>query len=390
MNNQTEVDNLRILSAEDDLKRKTTLAGPIAIDRMAALPDIQMNGKKKWIQECIKAFRGPGRVSFDEFLYYRLYANDLPDDPSSLYIGKKIQEKIHFACNSYSWHSTVDDKLLFHTILQAGECPLPEIKAVFGDYVGEISTWKALKTDEALKQYLRTPDTYPVFAKPIDGMFSLGAMLLEKLVNDHVVLSDGAMVSVENLAQYIRAMSKRGYLFQAPLVPHNGVSTLVGGALITARIMVLLSPEQAPRVSTSTLKIPVTGNDADNFWREGNIIAPIDITSGIVGPAITGTSFDTRIIEKHPDTDLEICGYALPDWDKVKDSVLSASEHFPGIRTQGWDVCFTASGPVLLEMNFGGDLNMHQHAHRRGILDSEFSGHLRACGYKGKLPMPSS
>jgi hypothetical protein len=37
---------------------------------------------------------------------------------------------------------------------------------------------------------------------------------------------------------------------------------------------------------------------------------------------------------------------------------------------------------VLLEVNFGGDLNLHQLAHRRGALSDSFAAHLRRCGYR--------
>ena len=39
-------------------------------------------------------------------------------------------------------------------------------------------------------------------------------------------------------------------------------------------------------------------------------------------------------------------------------------------------------GPVLLEVNFGGDLNLAQLAHGAGALDDAYAEHLRRRGYQ--------
>jgi len=38
--------------------------------------------------------------------------------------------------------------------------------------------------------------------------------------------------------------------------------------------------------------------------------------------------------------------------------------------------------PVLLEVNWGGDLNLAQLAHGEGVLDEDYRSHLAACGYR--------
>ena len=39
------------------------------------------------------------------------------------------------------------------------------------------------------------------------------------------------------------------------------------------------------------------------------------------------------------------------------------------------------AGPVLLEVNWGGDLNLAQLATGEGVLDQVYAAHLRRCGY---------
>ena len=88
--------------------------------------------------------------------------------------------------------------------------------------------------------------------------------------------------------------------------------------------------------------------------------------------------------EAHPDTKRSIVGTLIPQWEALKRLVVSAAEILPGIRTQSWDVALAAEGPVLLEVNYGGDLNLAQLAHGAGVLDERYTEHLDRCGYRSR------
>ncbi len=51
---------------------------------------------------------------------------------------------------------------------------------------------------------------------------------------------------------------------------------------------------------------------------------------------------------------------------------------FADTQTQSWDVALSTNGPVFLELNSSGDLNLHQLAHGTGALDDAHRSHLRA------------
>jgi len=100
---------------------------------------------------------------------------------------------------------------------------------------------------------------------------------------------------------------------------------------------------------------------------------------------VHGTGMDMVINAPHPDTGATIVGTIIPNWEKLTELVRTASQVFAGIRTQSWDVALSANGPVFLELNYGGDLNLHQLAHGEGVLDDVYRSHLQRCGYRGKL-----
>jgi hypothetical protein len=99
---------------------------------------------------------------------------------------------------------------------------------------------------------------------------------------------------------------------------------------------------------------------------------------------IRGTGLVMEVNPNHPKTGLLIHGTEIPDWSVVLDLARVASGFFPAVKTQSWDIALTADGPVLLEMNWGGDLNLTQLAHGRGVLDGAYASHLEVNGYDPK------
>lgn len=75
-------------------------------------------------------------------------------------------------------------------------------------------------------------------------------------------------------------------------------------------------------------------------------------------------------IDRHPDTNLPLIGFALPGWDSAIALVKEATRHFPGLGIQNWDVALTPTGPVLIELNTESELAVPQAIHRRGMMDA--------------------
>ena len=110
--------------------------------------------------------------------------------------------------------------------------------------------------------------------------------------------------------------------------------------------------------------------------------APIELETGLTRRVVRGTGAETSLEAAHPDTKRPIVGTLIPQWEALTRLVISAAEILPGIRAQSWDVALAADGPVLLEVNYGGDLNLAQLAHGVGVLDEPYAEHLDRCGYR--------
>jgi hypothetical protein len=146
-------------------------------------------------------------------------------------------------------------------------------------------------------------------------------------------------------------------------------------------LLVLITPD-GPLIHRAVAKITTGHNPADNFWRAGNMLGAIDPANGRIARVVRGTGMDKTLNETHPDTGNSLLGTRIPAWKWLVDLVCEATAVFPGIRTQSWDVALSDRGPVLLEVNYGGDLNLGQLAHGKGVLDDAYADHLRRCGYK--------
>ena len=58
---------------------------------------------------------------------------------------------------------------------------------------------------------------------------------------------------------------------------------------------------------------------------------------------------------------------------------------FPGFICPGWDIAVCEDGPKILEVNYFGDIDLSQRAHRKGFVDDEFLALMRSRGLDGLL-----
>jgi hypothetical protein len=331
----------------------------------------------------VRTMRGPGRLTAHEYFYYQLYDPALARDETLRFVGKRAQQAFHNVCNDTRWFAVTHDKALFYAVARGADLPTPQTLAVYSPGSRNFAA-RTLRTQADLADFLHQPDNYPLFVKPIVGMYSVGAMSLAAIEDDEIRLTTGETAQAADVVRFISEFGQEGFLLQRRLAPHPLLRQIIGQTLPTIRFLVLLGPEGAT-IESAVVKIPVGRNPADNFWRTGNMVGALD-ASGVVTRVVTGVGGGLRHVTEHPDTGFPLLNLPLPDWQQAQELCRTAAGMFPGVRTQSWDVGLSADGPLLLEFNFGGDLNLHQLAHRRGALTPPYIEHLRRCGYRFRLP----
>jgi hypothetical protein len=318
-----------------------------------------------------------------EYFYYRLWDAAQEGANKQRFVGKIAQHAMHVAAGSREWFAASADKILFQSIMDGGGLRTPELTAITqaGRY---LPTAPTITDPTALAGKLRDPSIYPLFAKQVVGKYSLSVLSADRFDphTDEVVLLDETRQKVTEVATSLTGGS--GFLIQRRLSPAPDLAARFGTRLWSARLLVLVTPN-GPVIHRAVAKIATGTNPADNYWRPGNRLGAIDLASGRITRVVHGAGADLVIDAPHPDTGAPIVGTTVPSWQALTDMVRTASQVFAGIRTQSWDIALTSDGPVFLELNYGGDLNLHQLAHGSGVLDATYWEHLRRCGYRGKL-----
>jgi hypothetical protein len=273
----------------------------------------------------------------------------------------------------------VHDKLACYSLLAGLGLPVPETRALYHGG-GRFAAVPVFADPAALAAHLRAGMRYPFFGKPVAGIRSIGVAAIERYDagSDALVLVGGRTLALDGFVKELEPYRKDGYLFQEMLRPHAEVAALCGPRLSTVRLIVLLE-QREPAVLHALWKIPVGDNPADNFWRPGNLLAGLDAGDGRVVRVIQGTGADQLELERHPDTEQPLLGATLPDWPALTALCLKAARAFPGLRMQAWDIALTERGPVLVEVNIGGDFNLPQLAHAKGLMDERFRAFLDRC-----------
>lgn len=329
--------------------------------------------------EVIALRRASTKLAPSEYFYYRLWDDRLTFDEKRAFVGKWAQHRMHIACNDRHWYQTAADKILFHTIMAGAALPVPQVTAI--TQAGRrLCGAPSLDRPDAIAAFLRDPANFPLFAKPAAGKYSLNVISADAYdpASGELVLFGGARQPVLTTAQTMAGGA--GYVIQPRLRPDAEIEAKFGSRLWSVRVLVFIRPN-GPQIHRAVVKIATGDNPADNYWRPGNMLGAVDLSSGRIRGVVRGTGAEMTRDETHPDTGLPVIGFGLPHWTTLCGLAREAATVFPGIRTQSWDIALTDQGPVLLEVNFGGDLNLAQLAEGMGVLDDDYRAHLRQCGF---------
>jgi hypothetical protein len=317
-----------------------------------------------------------GKLSVAEYYQYGLYDDRLFSSSAKReFLGGQLAGKLYRHLNNRFWRAIATDKLVCYAILQGLELPLPQPYAIFhpnGRFFGSVPCFRQPKL---LADYLRQEIPYPFFAKPVNEAHGRGAsavMALDRRT-DRLIFANGEKVTVEQYVAELSSLWRRGYLFQEYLRPSPLIEEICGAHASSIRMMVLLC-DSGPRLIRAVWKVPVGRNMTDNFNHglSGNMLGQVHPETGLIKRVIGGVGLAQSEASVHPETGKPLTGFVLPNWGEVVSVCLAAAAALPGLRFQHWDIAMCPKGPVILEVNANGDLDLAQHAYRAGLYDTQF------------------
>ena len=322
----------------------------------------------------VKLSRGPGKIAFPDFVRLRLFdpqfhgASPLPE-----FVGQRRNRDICVTVNyRHDWYGLLSDKVAVSGYLGSYGLPAIPIRAIYAPEIAA-GSGNVLPDRQALGRFLSTPGNFPLFGKPVEGFQSLGSIGMRafRSAEREIETTDGHRIALDQLLDEVDSNYRSGYVFQPLVRPDPQVDRLCGNRLATLRIVTALT-EAGPRLLRACWKIPAGANMADNYWRDGNLLAQIDLDSGRVLRVSSGAGLDVRFHERHPDSGESLTGFAIPQWQEMRQLALRGAALMRHVPLIGWDIAPAEHGPVIVEMNETPDLFLVQFADRKGILDNEF------------------
>lgn len=127
------------------------------------------------------------------------------------------------------------------------------------------------------------------------------------------------------------------------------------------RILTIISPEDhKPFIASAVKRIGNNVSKPVDNWSASGISAHIDINNGILSKAALFKEGSLKYYSTHPDTGSKIEGTKVPNWGKIKDSMLKLSSRFPYLPYVARNVVPLDDEILIIEANNCSDVSFLQ------------------------------
>ena len=177
-----------------------------------------------------------------------------------------------------------------------------------------------------------------VFAKPDHGDQGKGVMKIKA--------SD--TLSIDEL---LHDCKKDAFVVEGAIEQVPEIAVINPSSVNTVRAYTLLNHDGETKILAIMLRVGRKGSHVDN-WGSGGIGYDFDLETGIcVG---YGRDKKNNPYSIHPDSNIKMVGFALPNFDELKKLIVDLTHKVPQARFVGWDIAITDNGYELVEMNCPG------------------------------------
>ncbi len=339
------------------------------------------------LSDIAKLTRKPTRLPPNEYFLYRLWDESrFAADAKRTFIGTGQWLSLHKSLAN-PWTRFAEDKLITNAILRHNGFSVTETQAIYHT-IRHFPGAEQLRDRQAVAEFLRHRARYPMFGKPVSSQLSIGTASLESYLDssDEILMADGSKIAVDAFVDQISPGSDQpssggsellqlgdGYLFQSRLVPHPALKDIVGHRTGSVR-MVYICDTGEPELIRASWKIPTGRNVADNYWREGNLLAGLDLDTGAIHHLVSSGPLGYENVEHLPGSAGAGVGMQFPEWPAMLETAKAACRIMPGCIFQGWDMALCDTGPVPIELQAeGGNPVLAQLGYYAGILSERYN-----------------
>ncbi|MDY7032989.1 MAG: sugar-transfer associated ATP-grasp domain-containing protein [Thermodesulfobacteriota bacterium] len=270
---------------------------------------------------------------------------------------KEIQKSI----NPISWEFLTEDKSIFYRYCMSHGIPIPKLFAIFfKTTTGWSFNGSTLENKDDWNTFFDKDIPSEFVIKPSRGVYGKGINIYSKTNNG---LHDpfGKSYKIEDLYEIMYSDPRYNcFVIQERLKNHPELVRLTHIQFLqTTRIVTLFDTKGECQLLFAFFKPIIGQNVKDNFeWgRTGNLKGEVSLNTGTI------TSVETMMPNKlgmkpvffHPRTGIPFEGFQLPFWKETCLLVKDVAHKFLPIKTIGWDVAITPTGPCIVEGNMWWD-----------------------------------
>lgn len=328
-----------------------------------------------------RAFRSALRISPQEFYRYRLWDESRPRSERAKILSWHDRRRFEEYFNRRSDVDLVRSKIRSDTLCRTHDLPTPARLALWcssgarADGQGPI-----VSTAAGLAALIMRQPNGLVCKREYGGS---GDHVLVFVAADAAGLTrpDGSRWSVAQLVE--RMTGPDTWLLQERVLPHPELVALSGSAAgaATVRIGTCLRADGEVLLLPATLKLPNHRSGLDNFGAGNPAVAVSEF--GILGAACHG--IDGPTIDRHPTSGRVFGGVRLPDWEAAVALARRGQQLLPTLRSIGWDIALTTTGPVIIEPNDWWGADLVQQPGLRGLVDGPFIDFVTELGARHLL-----
>lgn len=263
--------------------------------------------------------------AMDEYIFYRLE-------------GKSAQERLAYISNIDRIVATyrMDDFVNVHTLGSKADTHRLLKKYYKRDAV-------VLLNKNDLPKFLDFVKVHPVFVKKVIGM-ALGKS---------VELIDSAPYA-DDLAGLFNKLIAQGRLILEEKIEQNTVmGSFNPSSVNTVRCVTLNTKDGIEVFPQPFFRCGRAGYFVDNAG-SGGIFVAINRETGV----FSSDGYDElgNIYEAHPDSGIVFKGFAVPEWETMKNLCLEMAATVPQLKYRSWDMAYTDKGWVIIEGNGAGQM----------------------------------
>lgn len=255
---------------------------------------------------------------------------------------------------------------------------------------------------EVLEKYIRVPEIYVIRTKGVMRDYTgrilteadVLALLRQKGQTIIKLYDKGKGLGIHRLGYldgqyYVDAKAvdeataaatldtKWNWYMSEVVIQHAYADTLYDKTVNTIRMIVLRDPKtQRFKLFFAVQRIGLEKTIPVDNGSAGGIVCKIDLDTGRL--SYGRTLHDLVVYETHPDSGTRFEDMVIPDWQALKDEILTLSERFPYLNFVAWDVVKLRDGTnCVIEANTSSGVNIVQlwGAQRHGELGDFYRYH---------------